>query len=161
MNEDDRLKIQKELLWGLYQEYRNHARHNETMRANIINYLIASSAGLVSLIALGGLHRDDSPLTIVLMAVGLLGFLFSASYTERSLGNKHRANQVIDKLDSLWFKESPNNMADIKRNADKDREGDKLFLVVRVASNSHVLWLIFPLLISLIGVILTVFIYKN
>lgn len=167
MTDDDITKTQKDLLWGLYQEHRNHARHNETMRANITNYVIAISAGLVSLIALGGkLDASDLPLTIMLIAVGLPGTIFSASHTERYHRHRQRASEHAQELDRLWFEGglSAKNAAEghrrtlkeVKACADRDHLNRDIYRILRKATNTHVLWLIFPLLISLIGAILTI-----
>ncbi len=167
MTDDDIKKTQKDLLWGLYQEHRNHARHNETMRANITNYLIAISAGLGSLIAIGGgLDNADLPLTIMLIVVGILGTIFSASHTERYHRHRQRSAEYVNELDRLWFnhgllpksqeEETRRTIQQVKACADTEHLNKSIFGALRRATNTHVLWLFFPLLISLIGVILTV-----
>lgn len=162
MNGDEKLKLQKDLLWGLYQEYRNHARHNEILRSNIINYLILVSAGLTTLIATDkNLDNQDLPLTVTLMVVGFLGALFSASHTERYQRNRTRAAELRKELDTVWFNEKK-RIENIKERADEIHQGYKIFKIINVTSNSHVLWLILPLFISLIGLITTIFvIYKK
>ena len=151
---DDR-KIQKDILWGLFQEYRNHARHKEVMRANITNYLILISAGLLTLITNGGLKRDDVLLVAMLILVGILGALFSSSYSERYLRNRRRADEVAKELGDAYFSNRM-KVAELRDTADAIHESSKRYYPITKLSNSHILWLTFPLLISLIGCILLI-----
>jgi hypothetical protein len=43
------LEMRKDILWSLYEEHREHARHTETLRSTVISMLIVASAGLVTL----------------------------------------------------------------------------------------------------------------
>jgi hypothetical protein len=116
------------------------------------------SAGLVTLIATGGkLDNNDLPLTITLIIVGFLGALFSASHTERYQRNRNRAAELRRELDTVWFDEKA-KIEDIKTRADKLHEAHKIFKIINITSNSHVLWLLLPLLISLIGLITTTYV---
>lgn len=149
---DDR-KIQKDILWGLFQEYRNHARHKEVMRANITNYLILISAGLLTLITNGGLKKDDMLLVAMLILVGILGALFSSSYSERYLRNRRRADEVAKELGDAFFSNRM-KVTELREAADVIHESSKRYYPITKLANSHILWLTFPLLISLIGCIL-------
>ena len=150
-NEDR--KIQKDILWGLFQEYRNHARHKEVMRANITNYLILISAGLLTLITSSGLTADDLPLVAMLILIGILGAVFNSSYSERYLRNRRRAGEVAKELGEAWFR-NPMKIRELRDAADEIHESSRHYYRITKLSNSHVLWLLFPLLISAIGLIL-------
>lgn len=150
--DDDGLKAQKDILWGLYQEHRPPARHNETMRSTVNNILIVASAGLVTLATYDrGVNKDDLPAAALLIGFGLLGFLFSVSHTEGSLRQKRRAREYWVELDNKFFA-SPGSreLRQVRDAADKHHK-NILVRSIRRVSNSHILWMLLPLLISLIG----------
>lgn len=159
---NDKLNLRKDILWGMYQEHRVHARHNETLRSAINNMLIVASAALVSFVIYDKeVNSSDLPAAILLIGFGLLGFIFSTSYTERTLEHKRRADQYWNELDSLLFKRPVGRtMAEITRAADAKH---RTFVVrsIRSFANSHLLWIVFPLFISLIGIYLTVSILRK
>src|SRR5918994_3669768 len=77
-------KIQKELMWAFYQDVRTHARHNETIRSNAIDYMLLLASALIIVISYdrkicGG---ADQAFAIILTLIGLIGALFAASYGE-------------------------------------------------------------------------------
>jgi hypothetical protein len=162
-DKNERLKVQKDILWGLYQEHRTHARHNETLRSTVNNMLIVASAALVSLALY---DRDitlrDLPAGILLIGFGLLGFVFSASYTERTVKHKSRANEYAQELDTLVFDEPlGRNLKSIARAADKAYRSIFLMRAIRAVANSHLLWVILPLFIAIIGLFLTFVILRK
>lgn len=165
-NSDDkseRLKIQKDILWGLYQEHRIHARHNETLRSTVNNMLIVASAALVSLALYDKeVTLRDLPAGVLLVGFGLLGFIFSASYTERTVKHKSRANEYRHELDAIVFAEPiGRKLAIITGAADRQYKSIFLLRVIRKVANSHILWSILPLFIALVGLYLTCVILRK
>jgi hypothetical protein len=77
-------KMQKDLLWDLYQDVRTHARHNETIRSNAVNYLLLGASALIVVITYDTDIKGvlDLVLAIILSLFGLIGMVFSASYAE-------------------------------------------------------------------------------
>lgn len=159
---DEKLKIQKDLLWELFQEYRTHARHKEIMRANITNYLIIVSAGLITLITYDNVKvdKEDYPMTIMLIILGILGILFSASYTERYHRNKGRADKIAELIGNDWFDDGE-KFVNLKKESDHQHELKPYHKLVARISNSHILWLLFPVSITMIGFILTFLAWKT
>lgn len=153
----EKLKIQKDILWGLYQEHRAHARHNETLRSTVNNMLIVASAALVSLALYDKeVNLWDLPAGILLIGFGLLGFVFSASYTERTVKHKARANEYREELDAIVFAEPfGRKLVEITKAADKKYKDIFLMRAIRKAANSHLLWIVLPLFIALVGTYLT------
>ncbi len=162
-DQNERLKTQKDILWGLYQEHRTHARHNETLRSTVNNMLIVASAVLVTLATSDKeINERDLPGAVLLIGFGVLGFIFSASYTEKVGRHKMRADQYREELDQVVFAKpiGERKLQKIVEDADAKH---KNFLVhlIKTVGNSFTLWSILSLLISLIGIYLTLVIYKK
>jgi hypothetical protein len=84
-NDDiERLKMRKEVLWGLFEEHRAHARHIETLRSAVISMLIVASAVLATLSTYDKkLNTSDLPAAGLLVGFGILGTVFSFYHTEK------------------------------------------------------------------------------
>lgn len=151
-------KIQKELLWGLYQERRNQAKHHETMRSNVINYTLIVSSALITVNTFNGkVNRQDIPLSIVIVLIGLFSTLFTASYTERLNHSRAQASALSKHLDFLFFEgQAPTTISQIETDAEKEHFKYKLFELLRRVTNIHWLWISFPFIIAFIGLILVV-----
>ncbi|HEX8197709.1 MAG TPA: hypothetical protein VF571_16070 [Pyrinomonadaceae bacterium] len=152
-------KIQKDILWGLYQEHRNHARHNETLRANITNILFIASAGLITLITFDQkINWNDLPATIALIFFGIVGALMSESHTGLYLRHIQRSYSFILEIEKLFFCEelSKRNLSEIYKEADSR-------LSKKIGIFKHFLWLMLPIFISIVGIVLTItaFISRN
>ncbi len=167
-DKNDLLKTRKDILWGMYQEYRAHARHNEDLRSTVNNILIVASAGLVSLITYDQkINREDLSAAILLIGFGVLGIMFSASYTERYQRHRQRASVYRNRLDELFFKNDEssgeNTLAGLRDEADKTIKFKfkKLVVFTRMISSSHILWIALPCFVSIIGVFLTAKAFSN
>jgi hypothetical protein len=156
-NISDTQKIQKEILWGLYQELRIHARHSETLRSTMNNYmLIIASALITVIISDNKINILDLPLSLLVCFLGLLSGLFSLSYTERYQRNRERAEEFLKQLDNIFFKEqSLASIAQLKARADKTHNSNKIYFFAN-KFNTHVFWSILPLVVFVIGCVLTV-----
>ena len=156
INVDDRKEIQKDLLWGLYQEYRNHARHAETLRSNINNYVMLISSALITLVTFDDkIDRSDLPLSLIIALLGFLGALFSVSYTERYNRHRLRSSKIRDQLDKMFFPTDDGIGIKILRDeADKLNNQVMGFDLVRKFAGTHFFWVILPLVVFLIGLFL-------
>jgi hypothetical protein len=90
------MRDEDEILWRFYQDHLIHGRHHETLRATTTTVILAVAAGVLGF--LGGTHDwplryADLPLTLMLVAIGLLGALFSAKYHERFVFHMNRARE--------------------------------------------------------------------
>jgi hypothetical protein len=151
-------KLQKDVLWGLYLEYRTHARHSETLRSNVNNNLLLAASGLTAVIAVGqGIDHNDWPLSVLMILLGLIGALFSASYTERYHRNRERASEVKNQIDSLLFVgHTQRTMKDLQVSADRQHYDNARHRWIRRSTSAHWFWLVFPLMVALLGAVLTV-----
>src|SRR5688500_9528036 len=96
----DEAKVRKDLLWGMYSDLRTHARHAETLRANVANFMILVASVLVAVIANDRrIAGNDLPLCLAIVVVGGLGFAFATSYTELFERNRKRTLRIREELD--------------------------------------------------------------
>ena len=154
--EDDRWKAQKDFLWGMYQEHRNHARHNETLRATAINFLLVTTGALVGLTLYDRMiNRDDFLIGITIFILGLLGTLLSLAHTERSLRYRQRARGFLTELDRMILEnKAPKTISNISNSADAIIDKKLWYKTLHALSQGSIFWCILPLLICLVGVIL-------
>ena len=93
MNKDD-------LIWQLYLSERAFIRHHEEQRVNASNILVAIAAGL--LVALGTQEIDSSAriaLSLLVVAIGLFGFLFCGKLTALLKLHAERSYRYLKVLD--------------------------------------------------------------
>jgi len=156
-NISDTQKVQKELLWGLYQELRNHARHSETLRSTMNNYMLIIASALITVIMFDDkINILDLPLSLLVCFLGLLCGLFSLSYAERYQRNRERASELLKQLDTVFFEDQASaSLSQLKADADKTHYSKKIYVFAN-KFNTHVFWLILPLLVFVIGSVLTV-----
>jgi uncharacterized integral membrane protein len=157
-------KDQKDALLGMYGENCTHVRHHESQRATASNIIILTTAGLVSLMAAGSLTCDDWPLACGLIIIGLCGAVFNAAHLERVCLYRRTADEYRNALDILLFKgeeanedQTPKTLRGIQSNAEK--EHDKKFRNLRWVANIEIVRIIWPLIIALIGVGVTGYIF--
>jgi hypothetical protein len=177
-NQIEAWKVQKDILWGLYEEHRAHARHTETLRSTVNSMLIVASAALVTLATYDKkLNSWDIPAALLLIGFGFLGFLFSLYHTEKIVKHKIIADGFRRDLDETVFTPlSGAHLNDIgARNAkwyptlSEDPEANKLvtfvnrfvtFVIVTSENmkirSSFVLWAMLPSFIAAIGLLLLV-----
>ena len=153
---DNLIKEQKDVMLCIYQENRANARHHESQISTVSNIIILSTLGLVGLMANDyHLDRKDLPLLFGLIIIGIYGPFFISYHFKRIRRSKKRADKYFEALDELLVKGAnfSQKLKDIHR-AD-DSEPDKLRGLKLVAAAFRILW---PLTISLIGIIITVYV---
>lgn len=143
----------KDVLWGMFQEHQQNARHHETQRSTVSNFIILVAGGIGTLVSSGGFTRDDLPLTILLILLGLFGAVFSASHFIRYHRHKKRAYAYLAELDLLLF-ENRDTLAQIKEDVDKKVKG--VHHILSRTLNVHSLWLVLPLIVTGLGIVLTI-----
>lgn len=148
-------KVQKDLLWGTYLELRTHARHAETVRASAINYVVLVTAALITVISLDNkITRDDWPLCLTILFLGLFATIFAAAYIERYSRNRERAHGVRKYVDERFLS---GRVAELCSEADEKSRSKSRVLnwAKKVAISTHVFWLGLPAIILITGSILT------
>jgi hypothetical protein len=143
----------EELLWRLYEDNREFARHHEHLRATASNLTMAISAGVLGLVTFDGhLGTEDFPLTLLLAILGFFGALFTAKHYERVRLHLNRAAQYFAKLDESY----PNSKIDELRRMGTSQNNAAFPRLNKL--RLHRFWIALHLLVSLLGVSLTIII---
>jgi hypothetical protein len=153
----DRTKVRKDLLWGMYTDVRAHARHAETLRSNVVNFMIVIASILIAVIANDGrVSSKDLPLSLVIFAAGILGLGFATSYTELHVRNRNRAELIRKALDTEFFAHET-TIGSLLDEADKRHERERLYRWSRrLTGSTHRFWFVLPGLIMAAGLLLTI-----
>jgi hypothetical protein len=146
------------LLWDLSSERRNQGRHSENLRATVAAQTVAGASALVAVITYDK-HVDiyDLPLCLMVTFVGIVGALFSATYTERYHRNRKRASDLLKELDAVTPHDNRLSTIQIEARADEQTWSKKRFSIIRKISSTHWLWLVFPTIVTAVGVALSFF----
>lgn len=154
----DQAKARKDLLWGLYSDVRTHARHAETLRTNVVNFMIVVVSVLIAVIANDGqVTRKDLPLCLVISLLGLVGLTFAAAYTELYERNRNRAVRIRTALDAEFLEQGGTTTASLLDEADRQHEAGRLYRWSRrLTGSTQRFWFILPGLILGTGVFLTI-----
>lgn len=155
--------ISKDILWGEYQELRKNARHNETLRGNMTNYILALTSGLITIITLDDvINKSDQPILILISLIGLLSTTFALSYAERYQRNREQADQLLKKIDDLFKIDTSTSEDEVspmegvfkfKEKIIKKVHEDKVYRFANKI-NTHVLWIILPFTVLISGLLL-------
>lgn len=147
----------RKLLWDLSSERRNQGRHSENLRATVAAQTMTVASALVAVAVYDSkINLVDLPLCVLVTLVGVIGTVFSATYTERYHRNRKRASDLLKELDACTEHGDRQSAMEIERCADEQTWAKKRFSIVRRISSSHWLWLLFPLAVALLGVVLCV-----
>lgn len=154
----DGTKIQKDLLWGMYTDLRTHARHAETLRSNVINVTIVVASVLIAVITNDGkIEHNDLLMCIAVVAVGLFGLVFAASYTELHERNRRRAVRFRDELNSQFFDATQQSVRSLLEEVDALHRKSKIYRRTRALTGSaQRFWLVLPAFVVVAGAVLAV-----
>jgi hypothetical protein len=149
-------KARRELLWGMYTDLRLQARHAETLRSNVVNFMIVVASVLVAAITSDGhVRRSDLVPCVGVACAGLLGLAFATSYTELHERNRRRAMRIREELDRDHFS-PPVTIQGLLDQADAPHKASKLHKWGRdVAGSTKRFWYLLPGLVLITGVVLT------
>ena len=143
----------KEILWRLYQDNYDNARHHESQRSTVTNFIILIAGGIGTIVSAGGFTRQDLPLTLLLIGLGIFGALFSSSHYERYKRSKERAKAYLRELDFILFESEKEIFKEIKVTTDDKRK--KKHPALNKLYDVHWLWMFLPLMVTVLGVALT------
>ena len=147
----------RKLLWDLSAERRNQGRHSENLRSSVAGYVMTAASALVAVITYDKqINIYDLPLAIIVVLIGIIGALFSSAYTERYHRNRRRASDLLKELDRMTVHFGRSSVTEIEAGADATTWSKKRFSIVRKISSSHWLWLAFPILVAILGIVLMV-----
>lgn len=88
-------------LLEMYKEERTHARHHESMRSGVANYLLALTVAILGIIANLDFRFNTFPLAILLVLLGIYGLLISIKFYERYNFHTSRASDFRRRIDEL------------------------------------------------------------
>jgi hypothetical protein len=153
----DTAKARKDLLWGMYTDLRLHSRHAETLRSNVVNFMIVVASLLIAAITADGhTRRSDLVMCLGVMSVGLLGLGFAASYTELHERNRRRAVHLRYTLDAEFLTGTEPDIEDLLEESDRSHEASRLYRWSRaVTGSTQRFWFALPVLVLITGVVLT------
>lgn len=91
-----------DLLWKLFEDNRNYAKHHENQRSTASNITMIVSAGILGLITFDKeLTLADLPLALFLTLLGFFGALFSAKHYERVRLHLYRAEAYLQEIEQM------------------------------------------------------------
>jgi uncharacterized membrane protein YbhN (UPF0104 family) len=147
----------KDVLWKLYQDHYTQVRHYETQRSTVTNLLFTIASVLLAFVTYDkALTRSDIPVTLLLFLVGLFGAALSVKYHERSSFHYNRLISYRDKLDELLS--DPGLLAKLREKAriKHEQEFPHLYKGKLYWWKVHRLWVLLHLLVSCLGLLLTI-----
>lgn len=151
----------EELLLKDYERQIRQAEYYEnSARGNVTNYILTISAVVISLTKIGedGLEQKDLWIAILLIVLGVFGFIFNAKMHERFWHHQNRARELREIINNDYYPHLKPKIKDALDTADnKSREKGGLLNWVRL----HVLWMCFSSLISITGFIMSIIILIN
>jgi Ca2+/Na+ antiporter len=142
---------QNSIMICLYQEHLNQARHQENQRSTMSNLILIICSALLAAVTLDkDLSLTDLPLTLFLFSLGVYGAVFSAKYYERFKLHYERSRIVRKQLEKII--NSIDNKETQKAADIKTRKQFPIMFSLRL----YWLWIILMLIISVVGLGLTV-----
>lgn len=141
----------RELIWGMYTDVREHSRHAESLRSSVVNFVLVAASVLIALVFSDQrVGAGDLPAGLAIALVGGFGTAFAASYTELYQRNRRRAEVFRAALDGNG------RVAELLRASDLAHAGTGLYRWGRRATGStHLFWLTLPALVALAGLLLS------
>jgi hypothetical protein len=151
-------KARKELIWGMYTDVRQHSRHAETLRSNVVNFMIVVASVLIAAITNDRMvQRDERLMCAAVALVGLMGLAFAASYTELHERNRLRAMRLRKYLDDEFFAGEGATIEALLGEADGPHESGSLYQWTRrITGSTQRFWLLLPGVVFVAGLWLTI-----
>lgn len=138
-----------DILYKLYAEDREFARHHETQRTNASSIIVAISAGLIAFIS-SKHHVDVSnvPACILVIGLGIFGIVFTEKHYERTRLHLYRAYEYYHALDARI---STVQLDELRKRANKQSD-DRFKLLSSIKLS--ILWMALHGIIAIIGIVL-------
>lgn len=107
----------KALLWHLYEDNRSQAQFHETQRINGTGLIGGGAAIIISQISQDAAYtRADTPLAVILVVIGLFGYLYCLKAYERMQLHLNRCREFLQMLDDM---DTMHDLISVKNCADK------------------------------------------
>ncbi|HJQ34449.1 MAG TPA: hypothetical protein VJ866_19875 [Pyrinomonadaceae bacterium] len=153
-----RIKEQKDILWAMYQDSILLARSQEAQRVKVSNIILLTSVAVVGVVAHGGLTISDWPLTGALIPLGVYGAFFTSTCFESICRYQKRARKHYQAFASLVSTGEPRQSLEEIISVD-DCEHDEALPNFGRLSWLSLLRTLWPLMISLMGLAATVYLF--
>jgi hypothetical protein len=146
----------KDVLLELHKEHYAQIRHYETQRSTVSNLLVIIAAALLAFITFDkSLAWSDLPLTGMVTLVGLFGAAFCLKFYERATVNSYRVRGYRARLDAELFSSCLVQPLIEEANEKQQEKFPNLYEGTLEWVKVHRLWMVFHLLISILGLVLT------
>lgn len=175
----DTQDARRDVLWKLYVEHFTQIRHYDTQRSAVTNLLAVVAAALLTFVTYDkSINREDAYLTSLIALLGLFGAAFSLKYHERVSFRASIAEEGFQELSKLITPPSstpnkthePSTPDDVQNQPASILEQQKQFAIEKHKKKFsllyddgklgwvkvHRLWIIFHLILALLGAFLTV-----
>jgi hypothetical protein len=146
-------KVQKDLLWSSFVEYRTQARHIDTLTTTAVSTVLLLSSALTAVITLDDrVDNGDLSLCLIIMILGGLTTLFTLSFLVRHELVIHLAEIYRRELDRLffWDRGCVTGLLATERAAFKEHQK-----LARYPHLTLLFWTVVSLFITIAGITLT------
>jgi hypothetical protein len=90
-----------ESLWSYYKDQREHGKSFDQQRSNILNFIVAISAGIFAFLSAKGFCREMIPVSLFVIIIGIYGIIIVRKLYERSIYHFMRARECLIEIQSL------------------------------------------------------------
>lgn len=146
----------KDILLAMYNEHATHVRHHESQRATIATLSVAVISALIGIATIDeSLNLWDVPFTLLVTFFGIFSALFVAKSFERAVFHTERLRGFREELDSVFM---GGRLRIIKAKSDTRHGRNKKNQILELGRKTrlHVLWVMLFVLITIVGIIMTI-----
>ncbi len=148
-------KARKDFLWGMFTEIRTHSRHAETLRTNVVNFMIVVESVLIAVIANDRrITGSDFVPCLAMTVIALVSLAFAASYTELHVRQRSRALRFRQAIDEEFFDGAAQSIERLLIEADQPHRASRLHRWGRLAGSTQRFWFVLPTMALLSGLVL-------
>jgi hypothetical protein len=108
-----------ELLWKMYEDNRVQAQLHEDRRASATALIAGGAGALITAIVNDGINVDDTWIAVMLIVIGVFGWLIAVKATERMRLHNRRCYMFLDKVDQL---DATFDVVAMKRGSDREHK---------------------------------------
>ncbi len=135
------------------EENWTQSRQSEDQRAILTNVIVIIASITNGVLTQTGFNKNALPLTILLIILGFYGAIANAKLYERHQFHVHRARKLRERLEELC---PESHVRKLLNDAGEEHYAKYPVLAKNIRLNK--IWLVFPILIAVLGVIYTIII---
>jgi len=145
-----------EIILALIVEHMNELRHVEEHRQWIINLIIIVVSGATAIGGSIGFSAASIPISILVIALGIFGIFATLKLYERQLWYQNRLKVLVEQLDDFQKGLELNQIYEKHEIQHKKRfkylSWDESIRIKFSSIRMHILWVVFNLLVCLLGI---------